>query len=115
MAAIWVRSRARSDSRSRIRRAAAAGVRVAIYSSGSVRAQRLLFSCSEAGDLGPFIGDYFDTTTGPKKDPLSYRAIAEALGLPPEAILFASDNLDELRAAREAGMATRLAVRPGNA
>jgi len=95
-------------------RAAALGVRVAIYSSGSVQAQRLIFGCSEAGDLGRYIEAYFDTTTGPKKAAASYVAIADALGCEPGAILFGTDNLDEAKAAREAGLDAWLAVRPGN-
>jgi enolase-phosphatase E1 len=98
-----------------LQRAAEAGVRVAIYSSGSIKAQRLIFGCSEAGDLARFISAWFDTTTGPKKEARSYGAIAEALAVRREAILFSTDNLDEARAAREAGLSVRVAVRPGNA
>ena len=95
-------------------RAAERGVRLAIYSSGSVEAQRLIFGHSEAGDLARFITGWFDTTTGPKKAPESYRAIANALGAAPSDILFGTDNLDEARAAREAGVTAWVAVRPGN-
>lgn len=95
-------------------RAAALGVRLAIYSSGSVQAQRLIFGCSEAGDLGRFITAYFDTTTGHKKAAASYLAIAHALACEPGAILFGTDNLEEARAAREAGLEAWVAVRPGN-
>jgi enolase-phosphatase E1 len=91
-----------------------AGWRVAIYSSGSVEAQRLIFGYSERGDLTPLISDYFDTTTGPKKEAASYRAIAQSLDVPPDAIVFCSDHPDELKAAREAGCEVWLAVRPGN-
>ncbi|TNF31250.1 MAG: acireductone synthase [Deltaproteobacteria bacterium] len=87
---------------------------VHIYSSGSVAAQKLLFGASEAGDLTPLLHGYFDTTTGPKKDAESYRAIAAAVGLPPTALLFATDNLDEARAARHAGLQVAVSVRPGN-
>src|SRR5262249_32208933 len=52
------------------------GMKIAIFSSGSVQAQKLLFRYSEAGDLTVFIDAYFDTTTGPKKDPASYQTIA---------------------------------------
>jgi enolase-phosphatase E1 len=87
---------------------------VYIYSSGSVEAQRLLFAHSEAGDLTPLLDGYYDTTTGPKKEPASYAAIADSIGLPVDRIVFVSDNLDELRAARAAGMPVLHAVRPGN-
>jgi enolase-phosphatase E1 len=89
----------------------AAGRRVAIFSSGSVLAQKLLFGHSDHGDLTPFLSGYFDTTTGPKREAGSYRRIAAALGQPPSAVLFVSDVTAELDAAREAGLATALAAR----
>lgn len=88
-----------------------AGRRVAIFSSGSVLAQKLIFGHSDHGDLTRFLTGYFDTTTGPKREPLSYRTIASALGAPPEDGLFASDVVAELDAARAAGLTTVLAVR----
>lgn len=91
------------------------GLRVAIYSSGSVQAQKLIFGYSDQGDLRPHIDAYFDTTTGPKKEAESYHSIARALDVEPADILFLSDNIDELHAANAAGLAVRLAVRPGNA
>src|SRR5262249_26081798 len=42
--------------------------RIAIFSSGSVLAQKLLFGHSNAGDLTKYIENYFDTTTGPKRE-----------------------------------------------
>ena len=89
----------------------AAGRRVAIFSSGSVLAQKLLFAHSDHGDLTPFLSGYFDTTTGPKGDALSYRRIASALGEPPSTGLFVSDVVAELDAARAAGFSTALVVR----
>ena len=91
-----------------------AGLNVSIFSSGSVLAQQLLFAHTEAGDLTPFIDNYFDTTTGPKADAESYRRIAETLNLQPGAILFISDVVAELAAARDAGMNPVLSIRPGN-
>jgi 2,3-diketo-5-methylthio-1-phosphopentane phosphatase len=91
------------------------GIDVAIYSSGSVHAQKLLFGHSVAGDLTPRLCAFFDTTTGPKKEARSYRAIAAELDLEPEQILFVSDNIDEIRAAHAAGMDVRVSVRPGTA
>jgi enolase-phosphatase E1 len=88
--------------------------RVAIYSSGSVEAQQLLFRHSSHGDLTPFLSAYFDTRTGPKTSPYSYRAIAAAMNVAPSEILFLSDLLRELDPAREAGCQTRLSVREGN-
>jgi enolase-phosphatase E1 len=89
--------------------------RVAIYSSGSVEAQWLLFRYSSAGDLTPYISAYFDTRTGPKTSAESYRAIAVSMNVAAGEVLFVSDVLRELDPAREAGCATRLSVREGNA
>jgi len=89
--------------------------RVAIYSSGSVEAQKYLFRYTTAGDLTPCIDDYFDTLTGPKIESGSYRTIAAATSTNPAGILFISDSVRELDAARDAGLATLLARRPGNA
>jgi enolase-phosphatase E1 len=91
------------------------GRRIAIFSSGSVLAQRLLFSHSRAGDLTRFIDAHFDTTTGPKREAASYERIARALDLAPADVLFVSDVTAELDAARGAGMGTALAVRSGEA
>ena len=91
----------------------AQGRRIAIYSSGSVLAQQLLFRYSSAGDLSGFLDAYFDTTTGPKREAESYRRIAAALGLSGESILFLSDVTAELDAARAAGLQTALSLRPG--
>jgi len=93
----------------------AQGREIAIFSSGSVLAQKLLFSRSEAGDLTPFLRAYFDTTTGAKAEAESYRKIARALGRDAPAVLFVSDVNAELDAARSAGMVTALCVREGNA
>ena len=84
---------------------------VAIFSSGSVLAQKLLFSSTEAGDLTRYLVAFFDTTTGPKNEPASYRKIAAALGRETASVLFISDATKELDAARTAGMQTKLCVR----
>jgi enolase-phosphatase E1 len=91
----------------------AAGQTLAIFSSGSVLAQRLLFGNSDHGDLGPFLDAYFDTTTGPKREARSYLEIARALHTAPERVLFVSDVAAELDAARAAGLETALCVREG--
>lgn len=90
------------------------GIRVRIFSSGSVLAQKLLFGYSDQGDLLPCFEGFHDTTTGTKQSPESYRAIAAAFDLPPQEILFLSDVVAELDAAREAGMQTGFFLRPGN-
>ncbi len=93
----------------------AAQGKVAIYSSGSVEAQQLLFRHSNYGDLTPHISGYFDTRTGPKASSASYTAIATAMRVKPAETIFFSDVVRELDAAREAGFATRLVIREGNA
>jgi len=92
----------------------AAGVRLRVFSSGSVRAQKLLFAHTEVGDLTPHFEGYYDTTTGPKREVASYQAIADDWGLLPREILFLSDVREELDAAAGAGMRTGFVVRPGN-
>lgn len=89
------------------------GRRMAIFSSGSVLAQKLLFAHSTAGDLSSFLEAYFDTTTGAKREPASYRKIAGSLRLAPGEILFVSDVGEELDAASSAGMKTVHSLRPG--
>lgn len=91
-----------------------AGLSISIFSSGSALAQQLLFRHTEAGDLTPYIRNYFDTTVGKKGEAESYRRIAESNGLRPEEMLFVSDIVAELAAAREAGMKVVLSIRPGN-
>jgi enolase-phosphatase E1 len=93
----------------------AARAKVAIYSSGSVEAQRLLFRYSTFGDLSRLIAANFDTRTGAKAEAASYSSIAAELGVDPKEILFFSDVVRELDAARDAGCQTRLVMREGNA
>lgn len=91
------------------------GIAVGIFSSGSVLAQKLLFGHSSAGDLTPLLRWHFDTSVGAKTNPESYSHIAASMGESPAAVLFVSDIVAELDAARTAGMQTALSVRPGNA
>src|SRR3546814_1701388 len=88
-----------------------AGYRQAVYSSGSVPAQRLLFGNSDAGDLLPLFDAFFDTAVGHKREAGSYRGIARSLGSEPGDVLFLSDVVEELDAARDAGMGTVLVAR----
>jgi enolase-phosphatase E1 len=87
------------------------GIDIAIFSSGSVQAQRSLFTHTAEGNLARFIRAYFDTTTGPKTTPRSYTGVAAALGLSPSEVCFLSDVSAELDAALAAGMRTALCVR----
>jgi methionine salvage enolase-phosphatase E1 len=91
-----------------------AGLKISIFSSGSVLAQKLLFAHTEAGDLTRYLSDYFDTTVGKKGEAESYRKIARLMGLEAHEIVFVSDVVAELEAARQSGMKTVLSIRPGN-
>jgi enolase-phosphatase E1 len=103
-----------ADAAAGLRRWHDAGLRLYVYSSGSVEAQRVLFGHSDHGDLTPLFGGYFDTTTGPKRDSTSYAAIANAIGLAAGEIAFLSDVDAELDAARDAGMRTVRLLRPAD-
>jgi enolase-phosphatase E1 len=95
----------------RLRAWRADGLRLYVYSSGSVPAQQLFFRYSEAGDLTALLAGYFDTETGPKREADSYRRIAEAIGEQPMHILFLSDIVEELDAAKTAGFQTAWLMR----
>jgi enolase-phosphatase E1 len=90
-----------------------AGIALYVFSSGSVQAQKLLFAHTEYGDLTPLFSGYFDTNVGNKRAAVSYRKIAEAIGMAPGEVLFLSDIREELDAAAAAGMQTIWLVRDG--
>lgn len=94
-----------------LRRWARAGLRLFVYSSGSVPAQKLLFGHTKAGDLTSLFQAYFDTNAGPKREAASYAAIAKGIGLPGGEILFLSDVEAELDAAAAVGLQTCQLVR----
>jgi enolase-phosphatase E1 len=94
-----------------LRKWEAVGMKLYVYSSGSVEAQRLLFSHTAHGDLTPLFSGYFDTTTGPKLETRSYREIAHSVSLAPRAVVFISDHPGETQAAAAAGMHTVLMAR----
>lgn len=96
-----------------IRRWRQANLDVAIYSSGSEQAQRLLLEHTTDGDLTPLFSHFFDTGMGSKLEPASYGRIADRLGFPPADVLFLSDAEPELDAAATAGLQTAQVVRPG--
>lgn len=87
------------------------GLRLYVYSSGSVQAQKLIFRYSVAGDLTPFFSGYFDTRVGGKKEARAYQNIIDDLGVEPETVLFLSDVEAELAAAEAAGLVTCLVAR----
>ncbi len=89
----------------------AAGIKLYVYSSGSVYAQKLLFGYTEYGDLNNLFDGNFDTMAGAKIDTESYHKILQHISLPGEQVLFLSDIEKELDAAAQAGMQTYWLVR----
>ena len=119
----------------------AQGARVYLFSSGSSLAQALVFKHSKHGDLSAYISGYIDTTLGwvllrlvlcdhgmlatnvgtlvsvrrSKQSSTTYRAILGIVGATSGSdVIFASDSVAELDAARAVGITTVLAERPGN-
>lgn len=89
-------------------------IKLYVYSSGSIHAQKLLFGHTAYGDLNHLFSGYYDTTLGHKREATSYQKIVDDLGFPAQRILFLSDIVEELDAARTAGMKTRWLVRMDN-
>ncbi|MGW3962943.1 acireductone synthase [Amycolatopsis sp. NPDC005003] len=90
------------------------GLRLAVFSSGSVAGQVASFSRTTAGDLTGLFDSHFDTVNaGPKREATSYRAIATALGAEPADIVFFSDVPAELDAAAAYGWQTVGVARAG--
>ena len=91
-----------------------AGVQLAVYSSGSIQAQQLLYGHTEAGDLRGLFCGWFDTRTGNKKEASSYTTISSQLQCEPQRITFISDSSAECDAAESAGLRVLFSLRPGN-
>lgn len=91
------------------------GVKLYVYSSGSVQAQQLLFKYSDFGDMTSLFSGYFDTRIGGKGEMSSYAAILQHLQLPPKQVLFLSDVVAELDAAAPLGIGTMQLIREGQA
>jgi enolase-phosphatase E1 len=106
-----LRSHVYEDAVRALRQWHAQGLQISVYSSGSITAQKLLFSHTPYGDLTPLFSGYFDTTTGPKLESRSYEKIAESLRIAAKSIVFLSDHAGETQAAAAAGMQTVLVVR----
>ena len=102
-----------ADAVDRLREWHARKIRLFVYSSGSIAAQKLLFKYSDYGDLMPLFSGYFDTHMGPKREAASYRAILNVIGMPGSDVLFLSDIGAELDAACAAGLHTMQLVRAG--
>lgn len=99
------------DARQKLEQWQQQGIKLYVYSSGSVYAQKLLFGHTEFGDLNKLFSGYFDTQVGGKMEADSYRNIVETIGLDANEILFLSDIEKELDASHEAGMQTTCLVR----
>ncbi|MGB0732813.1 MAG: acireductone synthase [Pontibacterium sp.] len=99
------------DAKAGLDRWKAQGLSLYVFSSGSVKAQQLIFGYSDFGDMCPLFSGYFDTKTGAKREAQAYVTIASNIGLPANEILFLSDITQELDAAKAAGMQTCLLVR----
>jgi len=97
-----------------LRRWHGAGLQLAVYSSGSVPAQQLLYGHSSAGDLRPLFSGWYDTRLGPKQESASYQRLVESLGCRPGEVLFLSDARGELAAGAGAGLQVCGCRRPGN-
>lgn len=104
-----------ADTPDYLRRWHAKGIRLYVYSSGSVEAQKLIFGHTEHGDLTPLFSGYFDTRVGGKREAQSYRAIVRETGLSAGEMLFLSDVGEELDAARAAGLKTGQLLRDDKA
>jgi enolase-phosphatase E1 len=88
------------------------GLRIYVFSSGSVTAQREWFGHCPDGSLLPCLSGHFDPrNAGPKQEASSYRAIAATIGVHPGELLFLSDVAAELDAAAAAGWRTTLVRR----
>lgn len=92
----------------------ARGLRLAVYSSGSIHAQRLFFGHCDVGDLTRLFTAHFDTGSGGKREAASYAGICRALAVTADEVLFLSDVLAELDAAAAAGLRTHLICRAGD-
>jgi len=95
-----------------LRRWVRGGVKLFVYSSGSVAAQKLLFGHTAAGDLTGLFGGFFDTRVGAKRVAESYAVILRGVNVARTEMLFLSDVAEELDAAEAAGLVTCQLVRP---
>lgn len=91
-----------------------AGLRLAVFSSGSVAGQVASLSRTTDGDVSGLFSRHFDTVNaGPKREERSYRTMTAELEAEPGHIAFLSDVPAELDAARLAGWQTVGVARSG--
>jgi enolase-phosphatase E1 len=96
-----------------IQRQYAQGTALYVYSSGSVKAQHLLFKYSDYGDIRGLFTGFFDTNVGAKQELKAYKTIVDQLPFHSENMLFLSDVASELDAAKAAGLKTLHLIRDG--
>jgi len=90
------------------------GLLLAVYSSGSIKAQQLLYSHTKSGNISDYFSQWFDTRTGSKLETNSYTKISKTIRIKPESIVFISDHPGECDAAQASGMSTRFCLRKEN-
>jgi enolase-phosphatase E1 len=89
-------------------------IKIYIYSSGSIEAQKLIFKYSNYGDLTEYITDYFDTKIGAKRESSSYASILKAIDIDPKYVAFYTDIKEEADAATQNKIKCFIMKRPGN-
>lgn len=98
-----------------LRQMVADGIKIYVYSSGSIESQKLLFTYSQDGDICELFSGHFDTVTGSKCEVESYKKITKEIGVKAEEIIFLTDIPKEAAAAVSSGMRCNLVIREGNA
>jgi len=93
----------------------AKGIKIGIYSSGSIAAQKDLFEHTSRGSMLEVLSSFHDlTTAGSKLECGSYTKIAAEIGFEPCEILFLTDVYGEFAAATQANMKSVIVLRAGN-
>ena len=90
------------------------GIKVYVYSSALIIAQKLTFVNTIHGNLLPLIDDFFDNSIGNKTDVESYKLIAQKIGVEGNQILFITDEPKEAKTTINAGLKAAVIKRPGN-
>ena len=89
------------------------GIKLYTFSSGLSIAQQLIFVRTNLGNIHCLIDQFFDNSIGDKKEPKSYSAIAQSIGIESKQILMITDSDKEVNAAVAAGLTAALIKRPG--
>ena len=86
-------------------------IAIYIYSSARADVQMLMFACTEYGSLLHLIDGHFDSKIGTKTVNETYNRIAQAIQLPPQSIIFLTDDAKEARSAKSSGFKVLLVRR----